>query len=223
MEEIIVCSTIEPEMSEIRTSLLEMGDRVELMISESVRAMALRDSRLAKSVMDSDQEIRSLGRAIDTACLQLPGDPRATAQDSLFVTRALKIVIDLERISGQCAGIARSVLELNQEAHLKTYIDLTLMAKAAKSSVREALNAFLSGNAALTDKAFQAVRLVDEWNDRIQRILLTVAMEDPGTILRVMKINTISKYLETIADHASDIAETVTSMVKGKDARHLLA
>ena len=223
MEETAACSTMESELNRIRTSLLVMGNKVELMISESIRAMAQRDSLLARSIIDSDREMRSLGGSLDAACLQVAGEPRATAQDSHFVTQALKIVIDLERISGQCAGIAQSVLELNREAHLKPYIDLTLMANAAKSSVREAINAFVSGNKALTVKVFQGVRLVDEWNDRIQRILLTVMMEDPATILRAMKINTISKYLETIADHAGDIAETVSLIGKGKDAGHSIA
>ena len=223
MEETPVSSMMEPELSGIRASLLEMGDKVELMISESIRAMAQRDSQLAQSIIDSDEVIYRLGQAIDTACLQLLGEPRAMGQDNHFVTQALKIVIDLERISGQCAGIARSVLELNREAHLKPYIDLTLMANAAKASVREALNAFLSGNNALTVKVFQGVLLVDEWNDRIQRILLTVMMEDPATILRAMKINAISKYLETIADHAGDIAETVSLIGRGKDAGHSIA
>ena len=222
MEETPMSCAFDAELDAIRASLLSMGEKVELMIAESIRALAQRDSLLGQSIIDRDLELNSMGREIDTTCLRLLGGLQATAQDPNFVTQALKIVIDLERISSQCASIAVSVLELNREAQLKPRIDLTLMAEAAHTSVREALGAFLAGNNVLAVKVCQGARVVDEFNDQIQRVLLTVMMEDPATIWRAMRINTISKYLETIADHAANIAETVILMV-GKGAGHSVA
>jgi len=211
------------ELERIRARLLGMGEKVELMIAESVRALSQRDSLLGESIINCDLEVNLLGQQIDGTCLQLLGGLPAEERDCYFITQALKIVIDLERISSQCASIARSVLELNGEARLKPCIDLTLMAEAAHISVKDALDAFLAGNNALAIKVFQGARVVDEFNDQIQRVLLTVMMEDPTTICRALKINSISGYLETIADHAGNIAETVILMVNGKGARHSVA
>lgn len=216
-------SKCDAELTEIRTRLLEMGGEVDLMINNSIKSLVKRDSPLAESVIAFDQEINTLGEEIDSHCLHLLGHSRPAEQDRHFVTQALKIVIDLERICNQCSSIARSVLELNREAQLKPCIDLTPMAEAANTSVREALSAFLGANCHLALKVFQGARIVDELNDQIQRVLLTVMMEDPGTIRRAMRINSISKYLETIADHASNIAETVILTASGRDIGHSIA
>jgi len=221
MNEVLRDATFDTELGEIRARLLEFGGAVEVMIADSIKSLVHRDSPLAESIIVSLPQISTLGREIDSRCLQLLAHP-IPAQNRQFVTQALKIVIDLERICDQCASIARSVLELNREARLKPYIDLTHMADAAKTSVREALNAFVGGNNALAAKVYLGARMVDELNDQIQRVLLTVMMEDPATIWRAMRINTISKYLETIADHAANIAETVILMV-GKGAGHSVA
>jgi phosphate transport system protein len=132
------------------------------------------------------------------------------------VIQALKIVIDLERICEKCSSIAGSALELNREVQLKPCIDIPFMAETALTSVKEALSAFLGGDYALAAKVFHGALMVKELNDQIQRVLLTVMMEDPATIWRAMRLNSISKYLETIADHAANIAETVVFMVNGK-------
>ena len=216
-------SNCDAELTEIRTRLSEMGGEVDLMINNAIKSLVKRDSPLAESVIAFVREINTMGEEIDSHCLHLLGHFRPAAQDQHFVTQALKIVIDLERICSQCTSIAKSVLELNRETQLKPCIDLTPMAQAANASVKEALNAFLGANRSLAMKVFQAARSVDELNDQIQRVLLTVMMEDPATIRRAMRINSISKYLETIADHASNIAETVILMVGANDVGHSIA
>jgi len=208
--------TFDEELGEIRTRLSEMGDEVELLFSNAIKSLVQRDSLLAGSVIAFEGEIKILGEEIDSHCLHLLGRAAATAPVPQFVTQTLKIVIDLERICNQCSCIARSVLELNREAQLKPRIDLTLMAETALTSVKEALRAFLGGNNALAVQVVHGARMVDDLNDQMQRVLLTVMMEDPSTIWRAMRLNSISKYLETIADHAANIAETVIFMVNGR-------
>jgi phosphate transport system protein len=209
-------SKYDAEVTEIRTRLLEMGGEVDLMISNSIKSLVQRDSALAESVIAFVGEINTLGDEIDSHCLHLLGHSHLAAKDQHFVIQSLKIVIDLERICDQCSSIAGSVLELNREAQLKSCIDLSFMAQTALTSVKEALSAFLGANNALAAQVFQGALMVKELNDQIQRVLLTVMMEDPATIWRAMRLNSISKYLETIADHAANIAETVTSMVNGQ-------
>jgi len=211
-------SKYDAELTEIRTRLIEMGGEVDLMISNSVKSLLRRDSDLAESVIAFVREINTLGEEIDSHCMHLLGHCHLAEQDQHFVIQALKIVIDLERICDQCSSIAESVLELNREAQLKPCIDLAFMAETALTSVKEALIAFLGGNNALAAQVFQGALMVKELNDQIQRVLLTVMMEDPATIWRAMRLNSISKYLETIADHAANIAETVVFVVNGKVA-----
>jgi len=211
------------ELLEIRTRLLEMGGEVDLMISNSVKSLVQRDSALAESVIAFVQEINTLGDEIDSHCMHLLGHSHLAEQDQHFVIHALKIVIDLERICDQCSSIAGSMMELNREAQLKFCIDLSFMAETVLTSVKEALIAFLGSNNALAAKVFQGALMVKELNDQIQRVLLTVMMEDPATIWRAMRLNSISKYLETIADHAANIAETVVFIGKGKERSCLIA
>jgi phosphate transport system protein len=211
------------ELNEIREKLLVMGGKVELMIANSMKALVERDSDLADRTIAFDHEINHLEVEIDEKCLQVLATRQPTARDLRFITLALKIVTDLERIGDQCAAIARRVKELNQEPPLKPYIDLPRMANWAGVMVKESLDAFVRGDDELALKVCKDDQFVDDLNEQIQRELLTYMMEDPETISRAIKINYISKCFERIADHATNVAEMVIFMIKGKDIRHTIA
>jgi phosphate transport system protein len=211
------------ELNEIREKLLEMGGKVELMIGNAMQSLVERDSELAQKTIAFDHEINHLEMVIDEKCLEVLARRQPAARDLRFITLALKIVTDLERIGDQCANIAKRVIELNREPNLKPYIDLPRMALAASNMVRDALDAFVRGDDALAIKVCQDDQVVDDLNEQIQRELLTFMMADPGTIARGIKVNYISKCLERIADHATNVAEMVIFMVKGKDIRHTIA
>jgi phosphate transport system protein len=213
-------SQFDAELNEVRARLLEMGGKVELMIANSMRSLVERDSALAERTIDLDTEVNAMEIEIDQKCLHILAKRQPAARDLRFVTLALKIVTDLERIGDQCASIAKHALELNREAQLKPYIDLPRMAEAANNAVRSALDAFVQGDALTAVRVCREDCLVDELNEQLQRELLTFMMENPATVGRAMRINSISKYLERIADHATNIAEMVIFMVEGKDIRH---
>ena len=200
-----------------------MGGKVELMIANSMKSLLERDSALAERTIAFDKEINAMEIEIDEKCLHILARRQPAARDLRFVTLALKIVTDLERIGDQCAGIARHALELNREAQLKPYIDLPRMADTANNALREALDAFVRGDASTAVDVCRAERIVDELNEQLQRELLTFMMEEPATIGRAMRIIAVSKYLARIADHATNIAEMVVFMVEGKDIRHSIA
>jgi phosphate transport system protein len=208
------------ELKEIRVRLLEMGGTVELMIANSMRSLVERDSLLAEQTIALDAEVNAMEREIDEKCLHILAKRQPAARDLRFVTLALKIVTDLERIGDQCASIAGHALQLNCEAQLKPYIDLPRMAEAANNAVKDALDAFVRGDAQTAVRVCRDDYLVDELNEQLQRELLTFMMEDTAAVGRAMRINSISKYLERIADHATNIAEMVIFMVEGKDIRH---
>jgi phosphate transport system protein len=211
------------ELNEIREKLLEMGGKVEVMIANSMEALVERNTELAEKTIAFDHQINHLEMEIDEKCLEVLARRQPAARDLRFMTLALKIVTDLERIGDQCANIAKRVKELNQEPALKPYIDLPRMAKAASNMVKEALDAFVRGDDKLAIKVCQDDQFVDDLNEQIQRELFTFMMADPTSIARAIKINYVSKCLERIADHATNVAEMVIFMVKGKDIRHTIA
>jgi phosphate transport system protein len=220
MEREHIIKQYDAELNEIRKKLLEMGGRVELMISNSVKALVDRDSEIADQVIQTDHEINHLEVETDERCLEVLARRQPAARDLRFITLALKIVTDLERIGDQCVSIANRVRELNEEPPLKPYIDLPRLAEAARIMVKEALDAFVRYDENLALKVCEDDQFVDDLNVQIQRELLTFMLEDPSTISRALKLNYISKYLERIADHATNVAEMVIFMVKGKDIRH---
>jgi phosphate transport system protein len=220
MEREHISRLYDAELNEIREKLLEMGGKVELMINNSMKSLVERDSELAERTITFDHEINHLEVEIDEKCIQVLATRQPTARDLRFLTLALKIVTDLERIGDQCAAVARRAVELNREPPLKPYIDLPRMAHWASVMVKESLDAFVRGDAELALKVCKDDPFVDDLNEQIQRELLTFMMEEPDTISRSIKINYISKCFERIADHATNIAEMVIFMVKGKDIRH---
>lgn len=211
------------ELHEIREKLLEMGGKVEVMIANAMKSLVERDSALADETIAFDHHINHMEVEIDEKCLQVLALRQPAARDLRFLTLALKIVTDLERIGDQCRNIAKRARELNEEPPLKPYIDLPRMATAAATMVREALDAFVKGDAELALKVCRDDAFVDGLNDQIQRELLVFMMSEPGTISRAIKVNYIAKCLERVADHATNVAEMVIFMVKGKDIRHTLA
>ena len=211
------------ELKEIREKLLEMGGKVELMIANAMKSLVERDSALAEATIAFDHHINHMEVTIDEKCLQVLALRQPAARDLRFLTLALKIVTDLERIGDQCRNIAKRAKELNEEPPLKPYIDLPRMAAAAANMVREALDAFVKGDADLALKVCKDDAFVDGLNDQIQRELLVFMMTDPATISRAIKVNYIAKCLERVADHATNVAEMVIFMVKGKDIRHTVA
>jgi phosphate transport system protein len=208
------------ELLEIRMLILEMGGKVEAMISNAIQALVERDSMLAERTILSDHEINRLEVLIDEKCLGVLARRQPTASDLRFITLSLKIVTDLERIGDQCTGTARRAKELFDEPQLKPYIDLPLLAESARLMVKDALDSFVKSDTLLAEKVCGNDQFVDDLNIQLQRDLLTYMMEDPSCINRAVKLMYISKYLERIADHAKSIAEMVIFMIKGEDIRH---
>ena len=135
----------------------------------------------------------------------------------------MKIVTDLERIGDQAVNIAQRALELHQEPQLKPYVDMPRMAERAQRMVKESLDAFVSRDTALARQVCGEDDEVDALKEQIFRELLTFMMSDPRTIPRALRLILISRFLERVADHATNIAEMVIYMVDGKMVRHTLA
>ncbi len=208
------------ELRKIREQLLLMGAKVEEMLGASMRALIERDSELAQRTLDTDRQINRLEVETDELCLRVLARRQPVASDLRFLTIALKLVTDLERMGDLGVNICERVLELNDEPPLKPYVDVVNMAEAAQSMLREALDSFVASDVVRAESVIERDGAVDAYYASIFRDLLTYMMENPRNIYRATRVQSIAKYIERIADHATNIAEMVVFMVRGKDIRH---
>jgi len=211
---------LDKELQDLKDKLLSIGALVENQLERSVKSLVDRDNMLAATVIDTDHEVNRLEVEIDEDCIRLLALRHPEAGDLRFVTMAMKIVTDLERMGDLAVDISERALELNDEPTLKPYIDIPRMARATRQMLKDALDAFVNRDAELARKVTAADDYVDELNHQIFRELLTFMIEDPQTITRAIRVSYVSKYLERIADHATNIAEMVVYLVEGKIIRH---
>jgi phosphate transport system protein len=211
----------EAELARLREQILFMGAKVEEAIAGSMRALTTRDSALARALVEGDHQINALEIAIDDLCLRILARRQPVASDLRFVTIGLKLVTDLERIGDLCVNICERVQELNLEPPLAPYVALPKMAEAAQGMVRDALDAFVRGDAAAARAVIERDQLVDAYYEQLFREALTAMMADPHGIYRVTRVQSIAKYLERIGDHATNVAEMAVLMVQRRDIRHL--
>jgi phosphate transport system protein len=210
----------EQELRRLREQLLLMGAKVEEMIRGSIRALVERETALAEQMIAFDKKINQLELEIDELCMQILARRQPVASDLRFITMALKLVTDLERIGDLGVNICERVVELNAEPPLKPYIDMPNMAREVQEMLHEALDAFVAADADRAQHVIVRDRNVDAYYTQIFRELLTYMMEDPRNIFRATRLQSIAKYLERIGDHVTNLGEMVVFMVKGKDIRH---
>lgn len=208
------------ELKNLKEKILRMGALVEEQIRNSIKSLVERDSDLARQVISNDHRVNAMDVEIDDDCLRLIALHQPMAKDLRFITTAMKISTELERMSDLAENIAERAIELNEEPQLKPYIDIPRMAEHAQGMVKETLDAFVNRDSTLARKVCADDDFIDNLTHQIFRELLTYMIEDPHTITRAVRITFIAKYLERIADHATNIAELVVYLVEGKIIRH---
>jgi phosphate transport system protein len=210
----------EDELSDLKVQILKMGSLVEEAIDRSIKSLVERDSDLARQVIENDTRINAFDVSVDEECIRLIALRQPTAGDLRFITTAMKITTDLERMGDYAVDICERALELNEEPQLKPYIDIPRMAEIAEGMVRDALQAFLEKNTSLAYEVIKRDDEVDQLTVQTFNELLLFMIKDSSTITRAIKISYISKYLERIADHATNLADMVVYMNEGKMIRH---
>ncbi len=208
------------ELTALKERILRMGALVETQVSNAIKALVERNTDLARNVITTDHQVNAYDVEIDEECIRLLALRQPTASDLRFITTAMKISTDLERMSDLAEDICERALELAEEPQLKPYIDIPRMADHTRMMVKEALDAFVNRNADLARKVCREDDFVDELTGQIFRELLSYMMENPQTIRRAIRITFVAKYIERIADHATNVAEMVVYLVEGKIIRH---
>jgi phosphate transport system protein len=210
----------EQQLRTLKDKLLLMSHHAEKMISDAMRALVERRPSVAEDVIQSDDTLDLLEIEIDNLCYQILALEQPVARDLRFITTALKIVRDIERIGDIGVNIAERAAELIQEPELKRMIDLPIMADAAQRILKDSLDAFVNSDAELAEKVIRDDQFIDDCYEQIFRELLTYMMEDTKYISRALKVIFIAKHLERVGDHSSNIAEMVIFLVRGQDIRH---
>jgi phosphate transport system protein len=210
----------ETELQELEDSILRIGGTVEEMIASAMKALVGRDPGLARRVIETDPGVDTSELEIDHLCLNLLALRQPAGSDLRFITTALKIVTDLERVGDLAVNIAERAIELTEEPPLKPYIDIPRMASAARSMLRRALDAFVNRDPAAARAVLRDDDALDDLNEQLFRELLTYMIEEPKNVTRALRITFIAKYLERIGDHATNIGQMVIFMCEGRDVRH---
>jgi phosphate transport system protein len=210
----------EQDIEKLKELILKMGAFVEDAIRKSVTALVERDRELAISVIDGDAIVNNYDVEIEEECIRFLAIWQPTGSNLRIVTTAIKIITDLERMGDLAVDLCERAIELQDEPPLKPYIDIPRMAEAAQKMLKDSLDAFVNRDADLAVKVCSSDDFVDNLNHQIFNELLVYMLKDPKNISRAVRLSYITKYLERIADHATNIAEMVVYMVKGKVIRH---
>jgi len=210
----------EAELTALRERLLVMGGQVEQAMASSVRAITERDSALAAEVKTRDREINRMEVEIDGMCRRILALRQPAASDLRFITTALKIVTDLERMGDLAVNVAERALDLTQAPPLGSTHDLAKIADLAEAQLKKALDAFVTGDVAKAEEVMRGDDLIDALYLKIFNDMLARMMEDSRNIRRATATMFAAKHLERFGDHATNLAEMVVYMVRGQDVRH---
>jgi phosphate transport system protein len=207
-------------LSMLSEKVLRLGGLVEEAIGKAVRSLVDRDSDLARQVSAGDREIDKLELEIDDLCLEILARHQPMARDLRFITTAMKITPDLERIADHAVNISERAIELNEEHPLRAQVDIPRMASRAQQMVRGALDAFVRQDA---QAAWSVIKMDDELDQRMEQVfraLLSHMIENPRTISRALRMTFVAKYFERIGDQATNISEQVVFMSEARVIKH---
>jgi phosphate transport system protein len=208
------------ELDQVKTRLLHMAGLAEQQVQLAVKALVERDGALVAQVLQSDAPINALHIEVDDRCFRLLALHQPMAVDLRTIVAALKINTDLERVGDLAYNIAEAGERYATHPPVKQLIDIPRMATLAQAMLHDALDAFVRRDPALAQHVLDADDTLDALKSQIFRELLTYMLADPSTIAPALDLILISRHLERIGDHATNVAEDVIFMVSAKDVRH---
>jgi phosphate transport system protein len=211
---------LDEKIEALLQKLILMGRTAESMIELSLRMLVERDEKYAAEVFSKEDEVNALQIEVDDRAVKLTALQQPVATDVRFLFMASRIATELERIADQAVNICQNAEHLIKAPPVKPLVDLPIMATIAQKMVRDGLEALVKRDCGLAEVVLEEEKKVDAFRSQIFRELLTYMMADPGTIQRAIALILISRNLERVGDHATNIAEEVIYLVKGRDVRH---
>jgi len=211
---------IERQIENLKERILRLGTLVEEAISKSITALINRETALAQRVMANDVDIDAMEVEVEEECLKILALYQPVAADLRFVVAVLKINNDLERMGDLARNIAKRVTQLEGGDPYDLPPEIRMMATQAQEMVRQCLDAVVKRDPTLARQVREEDDIVDEARQRIQRRVLQGIKDQPENVENLLRINSVSKHIERIADMATNIAEDVVYMVEGDIVRH---
>ena len=208
------------ELEQLKARLLEMGGLAEEQVRQAVKALVNRDRGLIARVLTSDDPLNALHIEVDNRCFTLLALYQPMAVDLRAIVAAVKINTDLERVGDLAINIAEAAQRYVGHPPVKKLIDIPRMANIAQGMLRDALDAFVRRDTALAQNVLNEDDALDSLKTQIFRELLTYMLADPATIEPALDLILVSRHLERIGDHATNVAEDVIFMVSARDVRH---
>jgi phosphate transport system protein len=200
--------------------LVLMGRVAESMIQLALRVLIERNESLTDEVLRKEKEVNDLQMEIDDRAVKLTALQQPVGSDVRFLFMASRIATELERIGDQAVNICENAHHVLKAAPLKPLVDLPRMGEIAEAMVRKSIESLVTRNCDLARAVLEEEKEVDLFRDQIFRVLLTYMMADPGTIERALSLILMSRNLERVGDHATNIAEEVIYLVEGREVRH---
>jgi phosphate transport system protein len=208
------------ELDQLKSRLLEMGGLAEERVRAAIEGLVRRNQSLIVEVLEGDGPVNQFHIEIDGRCVKLLALHQPMAVDLRVILSAVKINTDLERVGDLAINIAEAAMRYLSHAPVKELIDIPRMAEIAHGMLREALDAFVRRDVALAQRVLDADDALDSLKTQVFRELLTYMLQDPQKIEPALDLILISRHLERIGDHATNIAEDVIFMVSARDVRH---
>jgi phosphate transport system protein len=208
------------DLAELKEMVLTMASHAAESVTNAIKALTDRNDTLARQVKTDDTILDKFEKDIDEKAISMLALKAPLASDLRLITVAMKISHDLERVGDEATTISRRALELNQEPQLKPYVDIPRMAEMGLQMLRDAIDAFVNRDPVKARKIIPRDKDVDALNKQLHRELVSFVIENPATITRSLNLMVISKSLERIADHATNLAEEVVYLFEGQDIRH---
>lgn len=211
---------LEHEITELQHKILEMAGLAEQMLRQAIESVLTRDNELAQSVVATDDQIDLLENEIESLCIQLIALHQPVATELRFLTTAMKINHNIERIADKSVAIAKRSIELSEHLPVKPFVDLPYVAQVIQSMVKDVLDAFVNRDAEYALEIRERDSEVDEIYEKMLRELLTILSEHPKFIQPGISLLLLFRHLERVGDLAAHIGEEVYYLVKGDVIRH---
>jgi len=211
---------LDEKIQELLERLLLMGRLAESMVQTSLRMLIERNDSLGPEIYRKEEEVNNLQIEIDDGAVKLTALQQPVGTDVRFLFMASRIATELERIADQAVNIAENAQHVIHAPPVKPLVDLPVMGEIAERMVRDSLEALVAKDCSIANRVLEEEKRVDAYRDQIFRVLLTYMMGDPGTIPRALALILISRNLERVGDHATNIAEEVIYLVEGREVRH---
>ncbi|HSW39099.1 MAG TPA: phosphate signaling complex protein PhoU [Acidobacteriota bacterium] len=211
---------LDEKIQNLLKRLLLMGRLTESMIQTALRVLVERDEGLGNEIFKKEKQVNDLQIEIDDTAVKLTALQQPMGTNVRFLFMASRIATELERIGDQAVNIIQNAHHALKSAPLKPLVDLPVMGEIAEKMLKDSLDALVTKDCSLAETVLENEKKVDEHRDHIFRVLLTCMMTDPGTIERALALILISRNLERVGDHCTNIAEEVIYLVEGREVRH---